>query len=895
MAPFNQAFDRLSGALRYQIHNTLGWKDLREVQERSIDAILDGDNCVILAPTAGGKTEASFFPLLSAMSEEDWRPVSVLYLSPIRALLNNQEPRIQEYAGLLGRRAFKWHGDTTQSARKTFLADPTDFLLITPESLEAMLMSTRTPAAALFAGLRAVIIDEVHAFADDDRGAHLVSLLERICRYAGRDVQRIGLSATVGNPEEILTWIAGSSERAGRVVDPGGAKAEPKLSIDYVATMQNAAKMIKALHPKEKRLVFVDSRRGAEELGAMLNGLGVLAYVSHGSLSVTARRDAEQAFFTGSDCVIVATSALELGIDVGDLDRVIQIDSPHQVASFLQRMGRTGRREGAVPNCTFLVVRENNLLRAAAIVQLDREGFVEPVQPSRRAGHIFAHQTMSLTVQTSGLPRGDVWAWLEGAAAYADLTLEERDSILDYMLSHGILADHDGLLWLGPDGEKRFGRANFRPLYAVFESPRMVTVRHANHEIGAIDATFLAGLGEEDTLGAFTLGGRNWLVLDIDWTKGRCAVKPAPQGKPARWAGGPRWLSYELCQCMKRILVNDEVDPCWSKRAQQTISQQRAVYSFLRDGDAFVDDNDDQITWHNFAGGAANLLLARILEKDLGGRVISRNTSLSFTKAAGKSRSAINRVLDALRAADAPQWEHALRFAPDAAKSRVSKFERCLPDDLVRDLLVRKVVDLAHARRALGLNPETPQVATAVQFAAPETPIAWVRTPDELQAAAKKWMAEPFIALDVETTVRDQRLCLVQIGTPSTNYLIDPFTIGDHEPLAAVLRSPAVEVVIHNAQFEQTVLGKLGIEIENVLDTMAASQNKHGPLAGGHSLLAVCRRELDLVIDKTCQTSDWTQRPLSEQQVRYAALDVELLARLRSVFTWVVGNRARLI
>ena len=150
-------FDRLTGALQYQIHTTLGWRDLRPVQQLAIDAILDGDNCVVLAPTAGGKTEAAYFPLLSAMHDEDWRPISVVYLSPIRALLNNQEERIQYLAGLIGRRAFKWHGDVGQSPRRGFLNEPADIFLTTPESLEAMLLSSHVPTAELFAGLRAVV------------------------------------------------------------------------------------------------------------------------------------------------------------------------------------------------------------------------------------------------------------------------------------------------------------------------------------------------------------------------------------------------------------------------------------------------------------------------------------------------------------------------------------------------------------------------------------------------------------------------------------------------------------------------------------------------------------------------------------------------------------------
>lgn len=877
-------FSRLSPALQYQIVNTLGFASLRPVQEKTIDAVLDGDDCVVLAPTAGGKTEAAFFPLVSLMNDEDWRPTSVLYLSPIRALLNNQEDRVQRLTGLMGRRAFKWHGDVGSSERLRFLDDPTDVLLTTPESLEAMLMSPRVPAREVFAGLRCVVIDEVHAFAGDDRGAHLAAVLERLSRYAGRELQRVGLSATVGNPAEILSWLRGGSARRGRIVDPGGARTAPRIDVDYVGSLENAATVIEALHRGKKRLVFVDSRRGAEELGAKLSDSGVTTFVTHGSLAAHVRADAERAFAEGSNCAIVATSALELGIDVGDLDHVIQIDAPSSVASFLQRMGRTGRRAGAVPNCTFLATHEQRLLQAMAIVRLFDEGFVEPVKPSRRAVHILAHQLMSLGIQMGGVGRADWWSWLEGATPFEGLGASERDAVVQHMLDKGILADFEGKLWLGEKGEKTFGRANFRALYSVFETPKLITVRHAAHEIGAIDSTFLAAIQEPGELGAFVLGGRTWEVLDIDWQRGRCTVKPAAAGKAARWSGGPRQLSYELCQAMKGILLSEDQDPRWSQRARTVAATLRAEHVFLRDGSDLIAAGSSELTWHNFAGGAANLLLARILERELGGRVVSRNTSLTLKGDAAQSEVAFRQALEALKADDRPSWRDAVRFAPDLSQSRVSKFLPCLPDDLARELLVEKLVDLATARQLVGLPPLAPDARDQPPSATLRRPVVWVRRADELAALATKLLAEPFVALDVETTLADHRLCLVQIGTPEANYLVDPLVIEDLRPLEPVLVAQDVIKVIHNAAFEKKVLGELGFQIENVYDTLVESRRRAGSAGGGHSLLAVARRELDQAIDKGSQTSDWTRRPLTAEQESYAAMDVEVLVDLYEVF-----------
>ena len=234
--------------------------------------------------------------------------------------------------------------------------------------------------------MRAVVVDEVHAFAGDDRGWHLLAVLERLARLAGRPIQRVGLSATVGNPDELLDWLQGSGadSAAGRpVVAPdvvaGAGRAAREVTLDYVGSLDNAAKVISPLHRGEKRLVFCESRRGSRSSRARSRERDVTTFVSHSSLSVDERRRAEQAFAEARDCVIVATVTLELGIDVGDLDRVIQIDAPRTVASFLQRLGRTGRRPGTTRNACSSRPTDDGLLQAAGLLLLWSRGYVEPV------------------------------------------------------------------------------------------------------------------------------------------------------------------------------------------------------------------------------------------------------------------------------------------------------------------------------------------------------------------------------------------------------------------------------------------------------------------------------------------------------------------------------------
>jgi ATP-dependent Lhr-like helicase len=277
--------DALHPVVLHHVVNSLGWYDLRPLQAAAVAPLIRGDDALLLAPTAGGKTEAAAFPLLSRMTGEGWRGLSVLYICPLRALLNNLEPRLSSYAHWLGRRAAVWHGDVPPSARRRLAGDPPDLLLTTPESLEAILVSRTVDARRLLAGVRAVVVDEVHAFAGDDRGWHLLAVLERVARLAGRPLQRVGLSATVGNPEELLVWLQGAArDRPATIVAPPVDTPTPAdLQLDYVGSVPNAAKVVAALHAGQKRLVFAESRRTVEGLAVALRAAGVETFVSHSS------------------------------------------------------------------------------------------------------------------------------------------------------------------------------------------------------------------------------------------------------------------------------------------------------------------------------------------------------------------------------------------------------------------------------------------------------------------------------------------------------------------------------------------------------------------------------------------------------------------------------------
>jgi ATP-dependent Lhr-like helicase len=415
-------------------------------------------------------------------------------------------------------------------------------------------VSRRTDRKYFFGHLKAVVVDEIHAFAGDDRGWHLLAVMERIGKLAGTDIQRIGLSATVGNPERLLVWLCGSSERDRTVIAPPVPQAaNADVTIDYVGSLANAAHVLRVLHRGEKRLVFCDSRSRTEELATHLRAEGVRTFVSHSSLSAEQRRDAEAAFRDQRDCVIVATSTLELGIDVGDLDRVIQIDAPAAVSSFLQRLGRTGRRPGTRRNCLFLATSRESLLQAAALVDLWRQGYVEPIEPPPAPYHLVAQQFLALVLQQGGIGQRALHEWTEAALSGAHISTETAAAILDHMLAANILSEDSGILGIGPEGERLFGPKNYMALLSIFDSPPLFTVFWGPKDIGCVHPiSFRRNNGESAIL---SLGGRSWTVKHVDWDRQTAQVAPAEHGGRSRWLGGSQPLRFKLCQEVRRVLL----------------------------------------------------------------------------------------------------------------------------------------------------------------------------------------------------------------------------------------------------------------------------------------------------------------------------------------------------
>lgn len=677
--PAVDPFDTLHPALQYHIVNSLNWSSLRPTQRDAIAPIRDGRHCLLLAPTAGGKTEAAIIPVLSRMLTENWTGVSVLYVCPIKALLNNLAQRLEHYAGLVGRRVELWHGDVSQSRKQRALKDPPDIILTTPESVEGMLISTRVERQAWFSSLRAVIVDELHAFAGDDRGWHLRSIMVRLERYVCRPPQRIGLSATVRNPEQLLAWFAPFGER--EVVGSAGVSTDADVTVDFVGSIENAATVISRLHRGRKRLVFCDSRSHTERLGNLLREHGVRTYVSHASLSASERKQAETAFAEEKDCVIVATSTLELGIDVGDLDYVIQIDAPSTVSSFLQRMGRTGRRQGARRNCLFLATTDQAFLLTLGLAEQWMQAWVEAAVPPPEPWGVVVQQTLTMALEHGVLVRAELLSRL--ARCFPECAAIDLEELIAGLVDQGYLCEAgEGVLQVGPATEREYGRGHYRALLATFEGSPLLTARYAGADVGYVDPSALNG---EEQRRNILLAGRTWTIVDVDWGRRIVTLEPASGGGTARWTGTGRVLGAEVCGAIRTALAKETLDGVtFSKRAVLRLAKLRDAMPMGEAEQVISRDERGRYRVWTFAGTISNRLLNHRIREQTGG--------CGYDELGVDTR---RDPTDALRGASDVPPELGETELQDARRSM--KFAQCVPEHLFVRTLRARLFGWGHA------------------------------------------------------------------------------------------------------------------------------------------------------------------------------------------------------
>lgn len=609
-----RAFDRYAPFVQEYIYQN-HWENLRSIQVAAADAIFNTDENVLLtASTASGKTEAAFFPIITLFSEDMPSSVGCIYIGPLKALINDQFSRLNDLCAEADIPVWHWHGDVAQSHKAKLMKHPSGILQITPESLEALLLHKHAAIAKLFGDLRFVVIDEVHSLLRGDRGGQTLCLIERLSRIAGVNPRRIGLSATIGDPEGTGEFLSLGTGRKTIIpkIDAKGSKWRLSMEHFYVKDAQAAEDKqipdaLPVLEEKtdeapanadpgigyifehtrgKKCLVFVNSREECEMVTTTLRHYCELNHepdrflVHHGNLSASYRETAEGIMKDDSQYMTTVTTAtLELGIDIGRLERAFQIDAPWTVSSFLQRMGRTGRRE--LPPEMWFVIREDEpevramlpttipwkLLQGIALVQLYlEERWVEPPRLDRLPFSLLYHQTMSTLASCGEMsPR-----------ALADRVLRlhyfHRITQEDYrvLLRHLIATDHiqqteQGGLIVGLAGERVINSFKF---YGVFQESEEYTVRSESQELGTVVSP--PPVGEK-----LAIAGHVWQVLDVDHKRRLIYCRQVKGSVPAYFGQCPGDLHTKILTRMRRVLQEDRQYPYLMKNAVARLEQAR--------------------------------------------------------------------------------------------------------------------------------------------------------------------------------------------------------------------------------------------------------------------------------------------------------------------------------
>lgn len=688
-------FKRFPQRLQQAIVSQLGWSELRLVQKLSSSAILDEKNVIIIAPTAGGKTEAAVFPMLAKLMMNEPEQVGLIYIAPLKALLNNQEERLQLYAEMVGLRAFKWHGDVTATQKNRFKKHPAEILMITPESLEVMLLSGRVSHPKLFHDLRACIVDEIHAIAGKDRGAHLKSVIERIQQVSKNDIQRIGLSATVGNPFEILKWLQGSSKRDSIVINPQTLPSKKDIKILSLNDINTISLEASQAALGKKSLLFCKSRALAEKIAESMKNRGTEVFVHHSSISKEERALAEEKFHKGSNACIVCTSTLELGIDIGDLDLVLQVNTPQTVSSFLQRMGRTGRRANQRANTTFYCEYPQEVLQAIALVELAKNKFVEAVSIDNRCWPVLVHQIFALTLQYGAVNKEVCWKTLSLVSDFSGITRNEFEYLIQYLLDKNFLCLTDGFLCMGEKAETIFGRRNFMELYSVFTTPSLYKVKtETNYIVGTLEQFFVDKLVEN--MSTFLLSGKAWIVKNVLHRERKIIVIPAPDGKKTTWGGFVPWLlSYELCRKMQEVLKSDEKLTYLDAESKKVLQEMKKSMKYLLyKPEPWIEYEQNRALWWTFAGGQINYTLKYAMELISNWKIVPDNVKLKI-EGNNINRKSVEKILKIISKKDFWNKQSTQEIIMNSLPNyRLSKFQIALPAKYSAEMISKMLLDI---------------------------------------------------------------------------------------------------------------------------------------------------------------------------------------------------------
>ncbi len=609
MTEADRIFQRFSPFIKEYIY-ARGWESFRSIQISAAKVIFESEENLLLASsTASGKTEAAFFPILTLLTEAPLEnSVSVLYIAPLKSLINDQFYRLAEVLDASGIPVYHWHGDVGASHKNKLLKSPEGILQITPESLESLLIRRPNDIRRLFGGLRFIVLDEIHTMIGSDRGSQILCQLSRLARFIGYHPRRVGLSATIGDASVATAWLSAGSGRGCiapevprlplkwrlgmahfYVEDPREKQVPRKTEQNEggTAVLDPGYEYLYDCVSDSKALVFSNSREETEYVTATLRqiaharGEDDIFLIHHGNLSASLREDAELKMKDESvtRAVTCATVTMELGIDIGRLERVAQVGAPTSVSGFLQRLGRSGRRgsppemvmlyreASPLPNAPLPQLIPWDLLRGIAIVDLyAEERFIEPPRVKKMPLSLAFHQTLSLLAsEGEKTPAQLAQSLLSLPPLSALLKADFRELLVSMINSEYLEMTEMRTLIVGLAGERLLNNYKF---YAVFADSEDFTVRCGSEEIGTITTPPPAG-------DRFALAGRVWEVEDLDIAR-RLVFVHAVNGKmEVSWPGDGGEIHTRLLLYMRRVLLSDKAYPYLSENAQVRLSDAR--------------------------------------------------------------------------------------------------------------------------------------------------------------------------------------------------------------------------------------------------------------------------------------------------------------------------------
>lgn len=573
------SFELLSEPIRKYIRDKR-WEQLRPIQNAAITRILTTDkHYILVSRTASGKTEAAFLPVLSQVNFNE-KGVQVLYISPLIALINDQFFRVEELCKNLEVNVVKWHGEANKTSKEKLVKDPSGIVLMTPESLEAMFVNKPHNVKHIFSNLKFVIIDEIHSFIGSGRGIQLKSLLSRLQNVNENNFRIIGLSATLGDYDEAKKF-GGNSIETVVLRDSASKEIEAKFKYFEGGGVELPLDLLKDLYKEtkdSKALIFPNSRGIAEEVAVKLKKIsekvnGHINYFSHHSSVDKEVREYVESFAKSNNrqnFCISCTSTLELGIDIGSVDEVVQIDATYSIASLIQRIGRSGRRDGAKSYLLLYATNKWSLLQSLACWHLYKDGFIEAKVAMGFAYDLLLHQALSITKGYSGIRYIDLVALLKQNFAFNDIEISDIEKILNHLIDIDLMEKLKDEVIIGIEGEKI---VNHRDFYSAFTLEDNFKVVNAGIKIGEIPLS--PQIIENENI---LLAAKIWKITFVDFKSKKIEVIPTSDGKKPVFSGGSGIVDAAIRQKMFDLLYQNEIYTELNEESADILDEMRSDF-----------------------------------------------------------------------------------------------------------------------------------------------------------------------------------------------------------------------------------------------------------------------------------------------------------------------------